>query len=69
MGPHETEKPSHSKGHHCLEKERSCRMGKRFYQLYRDRGLIPKIYKELKKQLNIKKTGPNFEWGTDLNSD
>ena len=49
-----------------LTKLRPTEWKKIFINYTSDRGLIPKIYKELKK-VDIRKTNPIKKWSTDLN--
>jgi hypothetical protein len=49
MGPHETKRLLKGKEHFQRDKMAVCRMGKLFANPTFDRGLIPKIYQELKK--------------------
>ena len=59
MGPHETGKLLQGKEHRHLDKVAAYRMGKDFYQLHRGyREVIPKLCKDLKKKVKIKKTTP-----------
>jgi hypothetical protein len=54
MGLHQIKKLLHRKGNSYQYEESAYRMGENLYHLSPDRGLISRIYKELKK-LNTEK--------------
>ena len=47
MGPNQTQKLLLSKGNHKLNEKTTQRMGKIFVNIVTNKGLIPKMYKQL----------------------
>ena len=65
MGPHETEKLLEGKGYHQGGKAAAYIRGKDFTLSTSDKGLISKIYRELKKT-RYEKNKSNFKNGVQI---
>jgi hypothetical protein len=67
MGQHEIKTLLHSNGNSHQTEETVYRMGEIFVSYTSDKGLITRIYKELKKLTSQRINNPLNKWANELN--